>query len=95
MGTPTTWRDCSLSSAALERTEFYGGKVFEAHQSCPLPHHPVIGQSPALTVWPMALEASPPELVRSLPTIKLVRSIARELRRPSSCFVGDQLEIRI
>jgi hypothetical protein len=24
MGIPTTWRDCSLSSAALGRTEFYG-----------------------------------------------------------------------
>jgi hypothetical protein len=67
MGTPTTWRDCSLSSAALERNEFYGGKSCELHQSYPLPQHPVIGQSPTLTVGPVALEASRPESVRSFP----------------------------
>jgi hypothetical protein len=48
MGTPTTWRECSLSSAALERTEYYGGKVCEPHQSGPRPQHPVLGQLPAL-----------------------------------------------
>jgi hypothetical protein len=95
MGSPTTWRECSLSSAALERTEFDGGKECQAHQSGPISQHPVIGQSPALTVWPLALDASRPESVRSLPTIKSVRSIANELRRPSSCVVGVQLEIRI
>jgi hypothetical protein len=67
MGNPTTWRDCSLSSAALERTEFYGAKVCEPHQRGPIPQHPVIGQSPALTVWPVALEASRAESVRFLP----------------------------
>jgi hypothetical protein len=67
MGTPTTWRDCSLSSAALERNQFFGGKWCETNQGVPLPQHPVIGQTPSLTVWPVALEASRPESVRSLP----------------------------
>jgi hypothetical protein len=67
MGTPTTWRDGSLSSAALERNEFFGGKGCKIHKSVPLPQHPVIGQSPSLTVWMVALEASVPESVHSLP----------------------------
>jgi hypothetical protein len=65
MGIPTTWPDCSLSSAALERTELYGGKGFKPHQSGPLPQHPVIGQTAGLTVWPVSLEASRTESVRS------------------------------
>jgi hypothetical protein len=66
-GTPSTWRDCSLNSAALERTEIFGGKLCESHQSGPVPQHQVIGQSPALTVWPVALGASRPEWFRSHP----------------------------
>jgi hypothetical protein len=54
MGTPTKWRDCSLTSAAIERTDIYGGKLSEPHQSGPLPPQPVIGQSPALAVWQVA-----------------------------------------
>jgi hypothetical protein len=65
MGTPTTWRACSLSSAALERTDLYGGKWCKPHQSGPLAQHPVIGQSAALTFWPVGLEASRPESVHS------------------------------
>jgi hypothetical protein len=66
MGTPTTWRDCSLNSPALERTEFYDRKAFEEHQSGPLPQHPFSGKSLVLTVRPVELEASRPEAVRSL-----------------------------
>jgi hypothetical protein len=95
MGTPTTWCEISLRSAALERTEFYGGEVCEPHQSGPLPQHPDIGQSQALTVWPVALEASRPESVRSLPPHQICSSIAGELRRLSRSVVRVQLETRI
>jgi hypothetical protein len=67
MGNPTMWRDCSLSSAALDRTEGFSRIWCEPHQNVPLPQHPVIGKLPGLTIWLVSIEASRPESVGSMP----------------------------
>jgi hypothetical protein len=65
------------------------------HQSGPLPQHPVIGHSPfpLSALW----RERRPNLRRLAPSpnINSVRSIARELRRPSTRVVDVQMEIRL
>jgi hypothetical protein len=66
MGTPNTWRDCRLSSGALDRTELILGKC--ANRIIVVPLHSI--QSSALAGTRRlagGMRSVPPESVRSLP----------------------------
>jgi hypothetical protein len=95
MGTPSTWRDCRLSSAALERTELMVGKgairirvvLFHSIQLSGTRRLSPFGR------WRerrLALSRFAPS-----PTINSVRLIAGELRRPSCRVFEVHLEIRL
>jgi hypothetical protein len=95
MGTPTTWRDCRLGTAALERSELMVGKG--ANRIRALRFHSILllgnrKRSPCGR-WPERRPALI-QLAHS-PIINYVRSIADELTRPSRLVVGVQLEIRL
>jgi hypothetical protein len=95
MGIPATWLDCSLSSAALERTELMVGKnanciravTFYSIRSSGMrrlsPTGRWRGRRPAMSRFAPS------------PTINSVLYIACELRRPSRSVVGVQLEILV
>jgi hypothetical protein len=95
MGTPSTWRDCSLSTAALEGTELMVGKCAIRIRVVHFHSIRLSGtrrNSPSGR-WRERL----PDLRRFAPspTIKSVRCIPGELRRPSRSVVEVQLKIRI
>jgi hypothetical protein len=95
MGTPTTWLDCSLSSAALERTEFMVGKI--ANHIRTFPFHSIRSSgtrrlSPSGRWGEMRPALS--WFTRSH-TINSVRSITGDLKHPSRGVVGVQLENRL
>jgi hypothetical protein len=95
MGTPTTWRDCCLTSPALDRNELMVGKCANRIS---VVHFQSIRSSGNLRVSPTGrYRERRPGLSQFVPspTINSVRSIAYELRLPSHRVVGVQLEIRI
>jgi hypothetical protein len=76
MGIPTTWRDCSLSSAALERIELMVGKC--ANRIRGFPFHG-IRYSGTRQLWPFARWCKTRTALSSFapsPKINSVRSIA-------------------
>jgi hypothetical protein len=95
MGTPTTWCDCSLSSAALERIELIVGKGANRIRTFPFLS---IRSSVTRRLSPSArLGEMRPALSRFIgsPNINSVRSIAGYLRRNSRRVVGVQFENRL
>jgi hypothetical protein len=84
MGTPTTWRNCSLTSAAMERIELMVGKFANRIRAFPfhrtrLPgarSHSLFGRWREM---PTALRRFTPS-----PTINSVLSVAGDLRRPQA-----------
>jgi hypothetical protein len=91
-GNPITWRDCSLSSGALERTEMMDVEVYKPHNICQLPQHPVIGHLPA----GRRRERRPAlSLFVPSPINKPVRLNPGEHRSKPRTIVGVQMEIRI
>jgi hypothetical protein len=93
MGTPTTWRDCSLSSAAMERIELIVGKFAKRNRAVPF-HSIRLSGTRRLSPFGRWRETRA-DLRRFAPspTINSVRSFAGGLRRPSSRFVEVQMDI--
>jgi hypothetical protein len=94
MGTPNSWRDCSLKSAALERIELMVLKG--ANRIRAFPFHS-IRSSFTRRLSPFGgWRDTRPALSRFnlSPNIISVLSIAGELRRPSHRVVAFQMEIR-
>jgi hypothetical protein len=94
MGTPTMCRDCSLSSAALERIELMVGKG--ANRIRADPFH-IIRFSGTRRLSPFGRWLETRTALRRFdpsPTINSVSSYAGELRRASSRVVEVQMEIR-
>jgi hypothetical protein len=94
-GNPTTFRDSSLSSAALERTELMVGKCAKLKRAVPfhsIRYSEISRLSPARR-WRVRRH----DLIRfaASPTINSVRSIPCELRRTSRSILGFLLEISI
>jgi hypothetical protein len=95
MGTPTTFRDFLLSSAALEETELIVGNCANRIRAVPL--HSIRSSSIRRLSPSGRWYERRPALSRFAPSPKTnsVRSIAGELRSPSRRVVVVQLEIRI
>jgi hypothetical protein len=94
MGTPTTWRDSLLSSAALKRTELIIRKSEISIRESKF--HSILSSrncrlSPS--VWWRERRPATSRFAPS-PTINSVRYIAGDLRRPSPRIVPVQIEIR-
>jgi hypothetical protein len=95
MATPTTWRDYSLSSAALQKTELLVGKCANLIRA--IPFHSIRKSGTRRFSPSGRLREMLPAQIRfaSSPTINSVYSIACELR-PASCrVVGIEMEIRL
>jgi hypothetical protein len=95
MGTPTTWRDCSLRSGALERIELMLGNCANRIRACPF--HSIRSSVNRRHSQTGRWGVRRPALSRFTPSPKFnsVRSNAGELRRPSHPVVGVQLENRL
>jgi hypothetical protein len=95
MGTPTTFRDYRLSSAAFEETELMVGKC--ANRLRAVPFLSILLSGTRQLSPSGRFRERRPALSRfaSSPTIKSVLSIAGEFRRPSRSVVGVLLEIPI
>jgi hypothetical protein len=95
MGTPTTWRDCRLTSPALNRNELMVGKCANRIRAV---HFHRIRSSGNHPLWPTGrCRERRPGLSQFLPsnTINSVRSIACELRCPSTRVIAVQMEIHL
>jgi hypothetical protein len=95
MGTPNTWRECGLGSAALERAELMVGKFANRIRTVPFQSIRSSGtrrltRSGGWRERRLALGRSAPS-----PNINSVRSIAVELRRPSFRVFEFKVGIRL
>jgi hypothetical protein len=94
MGTPTTWCECRLISALLERTKLMVGKGAICIRAVPFHSIRSSGMRRLSPSGPWCERRPALGRFAASPTINSVRSIACQLRRPSRRVVGVQLEIR-
>jgi hypothetical protein len=95
MGTPTTWRDCRLGTAALEALEFIVGKG--ANRIRAVPFHSIRSSGNLRRSSSGRWRERRPALIQFAHStnINSVRYSARGLRRTSRLVVGIHLEIRL